>query len=281
MTTAAIVLAGGRASRLDGAAKPLLELGGRTLLARVVDALADAGCAPIVVAGPPMPAPRPVVQVREEPPFGGPVAGIAAALRALDADRVVVLAVDLAEPEAALGALLPHAEALADHDAVCLVDPDGRTQWLTALYRTAALRRGLSGLPESGRDASLRALTRGLRIAEVPAPLRATRDIDTWQDLEEAQARGADVNESRTLPPEALDEWADAACARLGVDRAALSVPLVLDLARDVAHGVARPAAPLSAFIAGLAAGRAGADEGAQREAVAALTALANEWAAR
>lgn len=89
------------------------------------------------------------------------------------------------------------------------------------------------------------------------------------------------MSESRTLPPEALDEWADAACARLGIDRATLSVPLVLDLARDIAHGVARPAAPLSAFIAGLAAGRAGASADDQRAAVAALTALASEWEAR
>ena len=50
--TAAIILAGGRASRLDGAAKPLLEVGGRTLLDRAIAAVA--GCDPIVV-GPPVP----------------------------------------------------------------------------------------------------------------------------------------------------------------------------------------------------------------------------------
>jgi len=279
-TPAAIVLAGGRASRLGGAAKPLLEVDGRTLLDAAVSALEAAGCAPIVVSGPPLPTARAVVRVREEPAFGGPVAGIAAALPVIDAERVVVLAVDLARPADALAALCAGADALADRDGVCLEDPSGRTQWLAGMYRTAALRRGLDALPDGGRDASLRALTRGMRIATVPAPLEATRDIDTWQDLEQAQARGADVSD-RTLPPEALDEWADAACARLGIDRAAVSVPLVLDLARDVAHGVARPAAPLSAYIAGLAAGRAGGDEAAQREAVAALTALANEWAGR
>ncbi len=48
----AILLAGGRASRVDGAAKPLFEVGGTTLLARAVMAATDAGAAPITVVGP-------------------------------------------------------------------------------------------------------------------------------------------------------------------------------------------------------------------------------------
>ena len=60
----------------------------------------------------------------------------------------------------------------------------------------------------------------------------------------------------RTLPPEALDAWADA--LREKFDLAPEDVPItqILDLARDVATGVARPAAPFSAFVAGLVAGR-------------------------
>ena len=85
---------------------------------------------------------------------------------------------------------------------------------------------------------------------------------------------------SRTLPPEALDEWAAALREhfRLGAD----DVPVggVLDLARDVANGVARPAAPLGAFVAGLVAGRAGTDPQAVRDALAAVAALAAEWEA-
>ncbi|WP_119697709.1 DUF6457 domain-containing protein [Microbacterium halotolerans] len=84
--------------------------------------------------------------------------------------------------------------------------------------------------------------------------------------------------ESRALPPEALDAWTLAACERLGLDRAEVSVPLVLDLARDIAHGVARPAAPLSAFLAGLAAGRAGGSADEQERTVRELVALAETW---
>ncbi|MBZ6372429.1 MAG: DUF6457 domain-containing protein [Microbacterium hominis] len=48
--TGAILLAGGRATRLGGIDKPLLEIDGRSLLQRALDAVA--GCDPVVVAGP-------------------------------------------------------------------------------------------------------------------------------------------------------------------------------------------------------------------------------------
>jgi hypothetical protein len=85
----------------------------------------------------------------------------------------------------------------------------------------------------------------------------------------------------RTLPPEALDEWARAAAARLGLDPDQVPVSLILDLARDVAHGVARPAAPLTAFLAGLAAGRAGGAPEDVERAVAEVVELANSWGDR
>lgn len=87
-----------------------------------------------------------------------------------------------------------------------------------------------------------------------------------------------DAHASRTLPPEALDEWAAALRKRFGLDAEALPIALILDLARDVANGVARPAAPFSAFAAGLVAGRAGGSPDDIADAVTAVTALALEW---
>lgn len=84
--------------------------------------------------------------------------------------------------------------------------------------------------------------------------------------------------QSRTLPPEALDAWADALRERFDLAPEELPVALILDLARDVALGVARPAAPFSAFAAGLVAGRAGGSPEDTAAAVAAVTAMANEW---
>lgn len=80
----AVILAGGRAERLDGASKPDLIVGGRRLLAIAIAAVRSAGCERVVVVGPPeLEAPGCLV-VREDPPFGGPVAGLAAGLAALD-----------------------------------------------------------------------------------------------------------------------------------------------------------------------------------------------------
>jgi hypothetical protein len=85
-------------------------------------------------------------------------------------------------------------------------------------------------------------------------------------------------DQSRTLPPEALDAWAAALRERFGLDLDDVPVAAVLDLTRDVANGVARPAAPLGAFVAGLVAGRAGTDPSQVREALDAVAALAEGW---
>jgi hypothetical protein len=68
-----------------------------------------------------------------------------------------------------------------------------------------------------------------------------------------------------------LEEWIEAVCLELELDRAQVDRDLVLDLARDVAQGVARPAAPVTAYLLGLAVGR-GADA---RETAARVSELA------
>lgn len=85
-------------------------------------------------------------------------------------------------------------------------------------------------------------------------------------------------DQSRTLPPEALDDWAAALRERFGLADADVPIGAVLDLARDVANGVARPAAPLGAFVAGLVAGRAGTDPAEVRAALDAVAGMANTW---
>lgn len=186
MTVGAIVLAGGRASRVDGAAKPLFETGGRTLLQRAVDALQDAAADPLTIVGPPG-----IGTVLEDPPFGGPVAGIVTALRSwtVDPKWTFVLAGDLARADHAVTALLDaHRLSASADDGICLADASSRPQWLTAMYRTAALRDAASRLPDEGRDQSVRALVADLALAVVAAP-DATDDIDTWEDLERAKER--------------------------------------------------------------------------------------------
>lgn len=84
--------------------------------------------------------------------------------------------------------------------------------------------------------------------------------------------------QSRTLPPEALDAWATALRERFGLAEADVPVAAVLDLTRDVANDVARPAAPLGAFVAGLVAGRAGTNPAEVLAALLAVAELAEDW---
>ena len=74
-----VVLAGGRGTRMGGRDKASIELGGRTLLERVLTA--DLGGRVVVVGETAVP--DGVRRTVEDPPGGGPVAGIGAGLDAL------------------------------------------------------------------------------------------------------------------------------------------------------------------------------------------------------
>ncbi|MCF8587676.1 molybdenum cofactor guanylyltransferase [Gordonia liuliyuniae] len=178
MTTAAIVLAGGRGTRLGGVDKAAVKVGGRPLVDHVYAALDGF---PIVAVGPAS-VHRPGVRVvREAPPFGGPVAAIAAALDVLgDTDETWLLACDLPRADRIVGAL--HAEAIDDDDGVVLIDTDGHTQWLAGRYRVAALRDAVAALP-AVVGASMRQLVGGLRLRAVHDTVEASVDIDTRDEL--------------------------------------------------------------------------------------------------
>lgn len=187
----AVVLAGGAAERLGGVSKPDVELGGRRLLDGALVAVADAR--EIVVVGD-VDVPDGVHRTLEEPPRGGPVAGLAAGLDALDsagpgAPWTVLLACDLADPLPALGRLLAawsYAQRTEEvptdeHDGWCLEDPAGRPQWLFGIHRTTALRAALERLgPPHG--APMRNLFADSTLVTVPASADDVADIDTWTD---------------------------------------------------------------------------------------------------
>ena len=184
---AAVVLAGGRAARLGGQAKPQLDVGGRTMLAAVLDAVAGAGQR--VVVGPPQPVPAGVELVREQPPGGGPVPALAAGLAAVDAgtEVVAVLAADL--PFVTAGLVTALRERLGD-DGVLVVDDTGRDQLLLGVWRAAALR-------DATRDARPHAPLRGLlaplavrryRPDAVPGVPPPWTDCDTPAELARARA---------------------------------------------------------------------------------------------
>lgn len=175
----AVVLAGGRGSRLGGTRKPALELAGRRLVDLALDAAA--GALSRVVVGD-IDVPPGVELTREDPPYGGPVEALAAGLARLDehAGWTLVLAADLPDPAPAVARLLS-TEPAPDDDGLCLVGPDGRRQWLLACYRTPAL---LARLAERG-DPPLTAMHRlvgPLRLREVDPAGISTDDVDTPDD---------------------------------------------------------------------------------------------------
>jgi molybdopterin-guanine dinucleotide biosynthesis protein A len=190
MTAAAIVLAGGRSARLGGVAKATVEIDGIPLIDHVYAAVR--GCTPIIAVGPESIARPGIRVVREEPPFGGPAAGVAAAVGTLggsDAVETWVLACDL--PRAAeLVAQLAALPIPDDADAVVAMDDDGRMQWLAGRYRVSALMGAVARHPET-TGISVRTLFEGLRLHPV-ADGGAAVDLDTWAAIEDYRSTRKD-----------------------------------------------------------------------------------------
>jgi molybdopterin-guanine dinucleotide biosynthesis protein A len=189
---AAVVLAGGRARRLGGIAKPTVEIGGRPLLARVLAAVADADR--VIVVGPPvtgLDGPEPV-WAREDPPGSGPVAALRAAVPLLPpgTGTVVVLAADLPFLDAATVARLRAAAVgTGATEAAVLIDDGGRDQYLAAAWGACALRRALSTV-EDDRVSSVYAVATVTRLAVTGyrAGTEPWRDVDDPAGLDRARA---------------------------------------------------------------------------------------------
>ena len=210
----AVILAGGLSRRLNGVPKAGLMVDGKTLLARTVEAAAQA----IAVHDGALPATRPggaqgeagtrpgiavvgpvesiatwlgtaklrglVVAVQEDPPFAGPAAGIAAGLAALPRSdgRVLILACDM--PAAAAAAqLLLESDSNEPKTAVLAVD-NGRVQPLAGIYPVPELLAAVHAARASQRlaNASVRSLIASVDIKECAVPAGTTADIDTWDD---------------------------------------------------------------------------------------------------
>ena len=180
-----VVLSGGTATRFQGADKASIEVGGSTLLEHVLGALAEVS--EVVVVGEEVPTSRPVSFVREDPPLGGPAAGLLAGLSGFPRppEVVVVLAVDL--PMVTTGTVRRLVERV-EEDGALLVDESGRRQYLCAAYRSQALLAAAPP-PEQHHGLPVRELVRGLRLVEVAALPGEAHDVDTWEDLVAARER--------------------------------------------------------------------------------------------
>lgn len=182
----AIVLAGGRSSRLGGIDKVTLEFEGESLLDRALRAVS--GARRIVVVGPDElrgRLPRGVDLVTEHPRFGGPAAATATGLRALGgaAANVAVIAADMPRAAEALSELLAVGRLAVCTDGVVAADASGRVQPLLAVYSAVALKRAVEASGDL-TNASMRALTGRMLLCQVRLSEALCADIDTPADAE-------------------------------------------------------------------------------------------------
>jgi molybdenum cofactor guanylyltransferase len=193
----AVVLAGGKAARLGGQAKPQLDVGGRTILDAVLAAVPDA--LRRIVVGPPQPVPSGVRVLREEPPGGGPVAAVAAGLQAVDTEVVVVLAGDL---PFITSRLVEQLRLRLTGDGVLVVDDTGRDQYLLGAWRTATLRRAVAAAhgPTSLRRVLAPLAVRRLRPEVAAGQPPPWLDCDTPADLERARLAARSPGPRRPRP---------------------------------------------------------------------------------
>ena len=204
----AVILAGGRSSRLGGEPKALLRYNGQSLLRRTLDNVRAARR--IAVVGPdelraeleafidaePETA---VVLTREDPPFSGPAAGIGAAVNALRegfandddggaalrAPLTLIFACDMPALGTLPQQLLDAAERNPAVQLVLPVDPDGRTQPLASCVTSAALDAAAAGYgPDGLAGMPVRKLLEGLEALTLPLASTATADVDTWDDAQ-------------------------------------------------------------------------------------------------
>ncbi|MGO4858190.1 molybdenum cofactor guanylyltransferase [Arthrobacter sp. 2MCAF14] len=211
----AVILAGGKSSRLGGVPKAQLKYDGATLLQRAVAASRGAGR--VVVVGPdPGTLPDGTLTAREDPPYAGPAAAIAAGLLALGQDRevqdgegqdreaqegvvpspehapwVLVLACDMPLAAAAVPVLLQELAGHEETEGAMSISADGRKQPLLGIYQVSALQREVQAAAEQGglANAAVFRLLARLDLLAVPVPTGSTDDVDTWDD---AAALGVD-----------------------------------------------------------------------------------------
>ncbi|MFJ6538056.1 DUF6457 domain-containing protein [Paenarthrobacter sp. NPDC091711] len=276
----AVILAGGRATRLGGVPKPTLKYDGDTLLQHALHAAR--GASAVVVVGPDVPGsggggeavisgragaggqlPGRILLAREEPVFAGPAAAIAAGLAALTKNGesspwTLVLACDMPHASRGVGLLWAALESSPGAEGAMAVSVDGRKQPLLGAYSTAALEREVGVASEGSglTNSSVFRLLARLNVLDVEVPAGSTDDVDTWED---AAALGIDYELEADVKSqeETLEEWCRTLLQAFELEGVEVDINEVLAVAGVAAHSVVRPAAPLTTFIAGYAAGMA------------------------
>lgn len=210
-TAAAVVLVGGRSSRM-GRDKAALSWGDGTLLDHVVAVLRRAGCDPVVVvgaAGFPRAVDGDVLAVTDDEPGRGPLQGIATGLTAAaDAGRAVAFLCSVDLPRLHPAYVAAVLAALGDAE-VALPVLDGHRQPLAAAYRTALGPRATGLLAAGARRpaelfavSAVRELTADDLLAD-PALRAADPGLAAIADVDTPEEYAAAVASEREEPDDA------------------------------------------------------------------------------
>lgn len=194
-----LILAGGRSSRMGpGLPKPCLEIGGRSMIARIVDRLAPHVDELVIATD------RPDLYrdlgrfcvADTVPGYGGPLAGLQAAAlhcRAV-ADRAVRLVTAPADTPFLPVDFVPRLLGGALPDVLCVASTFGRWHPACAAWPTHAIEH-LAALPFDAAEApSLRSVMAAYAVEEIAFPISQSApggdpffNVNTPEDL--AQAR--------------------------------------------------------------------------------------------
>ncbi|MFP7706389.1 molybdenum cofactor guanylyltransferase [Trueperella sp. LYQ141] len=187
---AVIVLAGGTAHRLGKVSKPEYRVAGYRLLDLVLGEIcAIAPAARIVVVGPPqLSVPPGVILTNEDPPLGGPLAGIAAgvaALGELPADGVLGLAT--CDAPRAIGCFIPLLARMAGSPQCAGAVPraQDRIQYVHGVYRWAWIRQAIEKESQVVRNGSIRQAFAQLPLCVVDCDSSDFTDVDTVADAQQ------------------------------------------------------------------------------------------------
>ncbi len=177
-----LILAGG-ASRRFGTDKARATVGGRTMIARVfeaVSAVTDEALVSVGAGGEDYGLSARVVE--DAVPGAGPLAGLEAGLRACRTPWLLVVACDMPflTPEALEAVTRARAPGL---DAVVARTPDGRLQPLCACYATA-IRPVVEERLRSGRRSMHGLLEHLGAVRVVPLPEAPLRNVNRPGDLD-------------------------------------------------------------------------------------------------
>ncbi|MGV9190945.1 molybdenum cofactor guanylyltransferase [Arcanobacterium canis] len=185
---AVVILAGGTGKRLGGASKPDYPVAGKRLLdIQLTEIHAWHSVHTTVVVAPgDVACPAHIIQVLEDPPFGGPIAGIGAAVRVLeqqhalaDSDTVALLTCDAPLSPRMWKSLTQEWFLNPSLDGVLPGSDHHHPNYLLGLYRWNSLRH-----LEFARHTSARSVFSTLNCGNVSGALRWCLDVDSPSDAE-------------------------------------------------------------------------------------------------